>query len=55
MKLSEFPESLRREISDDEFDLELPVMAAEVQVFLKRGDAIIVHKWKFEAKEAKEV
>lgn len=50
MKLSEFTQDLDREILKEEFELELPVMRAEVLVALKQDGKIIIHKWEYEKK-----
>jgi hypothetical protein len=50
MKLSEFTSILDRLITDEEKDLELPVMSAKVEVVLSRHPEIVLHTWKYEKK-----
>ena len=47
MKLSEFSDSLFRQISKEERDLELPVVKAFVTLRCNRGKQIVIHEWEY--------
>ena len=50
MKLSEFPQSLWKIISNEEKDLEKKVLLAKASIGLKRKNKKIIHKWEYVAK-----
>jgi len=53
MKLSDLPDSIWRQISKEELDLECEVMYFSVRLSLKKGKDIILNRWEYKAKEVK--
>ena len=47
MKLSELTEGIDKQITNEEKDLELPVVTAQLSVTLKRGQEIVLHNWEY--------
>ena len=53
MKLAEFTDSLWKQISKEEQELEFPVMKATIQLQLAGNNkGIVLHEWEYEAKES---
>jgi len=51
MKLSEITESIWRQISREEHDLDCDVRKLRLTVSLQKGEKIIAHEWEYDVNE----